>query len=250
MLPLATTLALALAASCGPPPLSSERPWAPGERLTYDVHALGATQKSGLSLAVEPVPVQMAGSPAAMRLAAAASFRSPFYRMRGAAQSWIDARTLLPTRFHDESSDGKSRSTDSQIDRPGPVVRVNWANGGKRGMNGFLRGPAVLDLLSALYYLRAATLEGGTAFCFDVVGGRTYWRLSGHVQPGTEETKAPAGRAAAIRLDGVAVQSDDPSRRYQLHLWLSADARRLPVAMTIETRLGRVRAALASTVVP
>ncbi|OFX21467.1 MAG: hypothetical protein A2V77_04905 [Anaeromyxobacter sp. RBG_16_69_14] len=247
MFSLAATLALALAASCGPPPLS-ERPWGPGERLNFDVHALGATQKSGLSLVVDPVPVE--GSPAAMRLAAAATFRSPFYKVRGAAQSWIDARTLLPTRFHDESSDGKSRSTDSQLDRPGPVVRVNWVNGGKRGMNGFLRGPAVLDLLSALYYLRAARLVAGTAFCFDVVGGRTYWRLSGHVQPGTEETKAPAGRADAIRLDGVAVQSDDPSRRYQLHLWLSADARRLPVAMTIETRLGRVRAALASAGVP
>jgi hypothetical protein len=70
------------------------------------------------------------------------------------------------------------------------------------------------------------------------------------VKPGTEETKVLAGRALAIRLDGVAVQSDDPSRRYQLRLWLSADARRLPVAMTIETRLGRVRAALASAGVP
>jgi hypothetical protein len=248
MFSLAATLALTLAASCGPPPLSSERPWEPGERLTYDVHAFGATQKSGLSLSVEQVPV--AGSPAAMRLAAAATFRSSFYRMRGAAQSWIDARTLLPTRFHDESGDGKSRSTDSQLDRPGLAVRVNWVNGGKRGMNAFVRGPAVLDLLSALYYLRAARLVAGTPFCFDVVGGRTYWRLSGHVQPGTEETKAPAGRAHAIRLDGVAVQSDDPSRRYQLHLWLSADARRLPVAMTIEARLGRVRAALVSAVVP
>ena len=228
---------------------SSERPWPQGERLTYDVHALGKTQKSGLSLAVEPV-APTAGPAPAMRLSAVATFRSPFYRMRGAAQSWISAKTLLPTRFHDESSDGKSRSTDSQLDRPGPAVRVNWVNGGKRGMNAFLRGPAVLDLLSALYYLRAAQLGAGAAFCFDVVGGRTYWRLSGHVQPGTEEMKAPTGRASAIRLDGVAVQSDDPARRYRLHLWLSADARRLPLAMTIERRLFRVRAALASAGVP
>jgi hypothetical protein len=249
MFSLAATLALTLAASCGPPPLSSERPWEPGERLTYDVHAFGATQKSGLSLSVEQV-MPAVGSATAMRLAAAANFRSSFYRMRGAAQSWINARTLLPTRFHDESGDGKSRSTDSQLDRPGLAVRVNWVNGGKRGMNAFVRGPAVLDLLSALYYLRAARLVAGTPFCFDVVGGRTYWRLSGKVQPGTEETKAPAGRADTIRLDGVAVQSDDPSRRYRLQLWLSADARRLPVAMTIEARLVRVRAALASAGVP
>ncbi len=243
---LAATLALALAAGCGPPPLSSERPWAPGETLTFDVEALGVTQRGGLALTVEPA------APAAptLTIAATARFRGPLHQTRAAARSLISAKTLLPTRFHDETSDGAFRSTDSQIDRPGLAVRVNWVNGGKRGMNAFVRGPAVLDLLSALYYLRAARLAAGAAFCFDVVGGSTYWRLAGHVAPGTERTRTATGHVEAVRLDGAATQSDDPSRRYQLHLWLSADTRRLPVAMAIETRLGSVRAALASAAPP
>jgi hypothetical protein len=67
---------------------------------------------------------------------------------------------------------------------------------------------------------------------------------------GTERIRTAPGHIEAVRLDGAATQSDDPSRRYQLHLWLSADARRLPVAMAIETRLGSVRAELASAAPP
>lgn len=243
---LAATLAVTLAAVCGPPPLSFERPWAPGERLTFDVQALGVARKGGLVLTVDPA----APSAEAFSFAATADFRGPFHQTRAAARSWINAKTLLPTRFHDETSGGSFRSTDSQIERPGLAVRVNWVNGGKRGMNAFVRGPAVLDLLSAVYYLRAARLAGGTAFCFDVVGGRTYWRLTGRVVSGTERTETPAGRVEAIRLEGVAAQSDDPSHRYQLHLWLSSDARRLPVTMSIDTRLGSVRAELSSAALP
>jgi Protein of unknown function (DUF3108) len=134
--------------------------------------------------------------------------------------------------------------------RPGLAVRVNWVNGAKRGMNAFVRGPAVLDLLSALYYLRAARLAGGAPFCFDVVGGRTYWRLTGRVVPGGERIGTSAGQVEAIRLEGAAAQSDDPSRRYQLHLWLSSDARRLPVAMALDTRIVSVRAVLTSATRP
>ncbi len=236
-------VAIALAANCGPPPLSPDRPWAASERLTFDIKALGVTEKSGLSLAVET----SAGS-TAIDLTATTHFRGPFIRMRGSARSWISPVTLLPSRYHDEADrNGTFRSTDSQFDRPGPSVRVNWLNGSKRGMNAFLRGPAVLDLLSALFYLRSAQLVAGTTFCFDVVGGRTYWRVTGRVLPGTQRMNTPTGSIEALRLDGSAARSDDPSHGHKINLWLSADARRLPLSMTIEAPLGGIRATLAST---
>jgi Protein of unknown function (DUF3108) len=245
MIPAVAMLTSVLAATgCGPPPLSGDRPWGPGERLTYDVDVLGVTRERGLSVIVEP------GSPGTMNLTAKVDARAPFKRIRGAARSWVDGGTLLPTRFHDETSDGTFRSTDSQIDRPGLAVRVYWVDGGERGMNAFVRGSAVFDLLSAVYYLRAARLAAGSTFCFDVVGGRAYWRVSGRVEPGSERIKTPLGTMEAARIEGAAARSGEPSRRYRVRLWVSTDARRLPVAMAVEGSLGSVRASLASAAVP
>jgi hypothetical protein len=241
MLLQAAMLGITLAANCGPPPLTSNRPTTSGEHLTFDIKALGVTEKGGLSLTVGTA----IGS-TAIDLSGTARFSGPFVRVRGSARSWISTETLLPTRYHDEADDGTFRSTDSQFDRPGPAVRVNWLNGARRGMNAFLRGPAVLDLLSALFYLRSAQLAAGTTFCFDVVGGRTYWRVTGRVLPGTERLRTPAGNIDAVRLDGSAVRSDDLSRSHRLQLWLSADTRRLPLSMMIEAPLGGIRATLAS----
>jgi hypothetical protein len=242
MLLQAAMLGIALAANCGPPPLSSDRPSATSERLTFDIEALGVIQKSGLSLTVESSP----GS-TAIDLLGTARFSGPFVRIRGSARSRISTDTLLPSRYHDQTDDGTFRSTDSQIDRPGPAVRVNWLNGDKRGMNAFLRGPAVLDFLSALFYLRSAQLAAGATFCFDVVGGRTYWRVTGRVLPGIERLKTPTGGVDSVRHDGSAARADHLSRSHQFLLWLSADARRLPLSMTIEAPLGGVRATLASS---
>jgi hypothetical protein len=243
MLSSAATIALALAApgGCALPALAADRPWSSGERLAYDVEALGVTRAMAVALAVDAPTA--AG--AQLELRAEASLRLPFYRLRGSARSWID-EGLRPRRFRDETDDGTLASTDSQPERPGQAVRVYWTHGGKKGMDAFVRGPAVLDLVSSIYYLRSARLTPGSSFCFDAVGGRHYWRLSGRVGGATERVETRVGRFEAVRLDGVAVQADDPSRRYPLHLWLGLDARRLPLALSAETGAGTVRAVLSS----
>lgn len=240
MLSLAALLAVTLAASgCPLPPLGT-RPFDPGERLTYDVKALGLTRSRAVSFAVDP------GETATLGLTASVSFRAPFRGVRGSARSLVDGQTLRAHRYADESNDGTSASTESQLDREGLATRVYWADGGRRGMNAYLKNGAVLDVVSALYVLRAARLSPGVAFCFDAVGGRTYWRVSGRAAV-TERVRTPAGSFEALRLEGVAVKAHDPSRRYPVRLWISADPRRLPVRLTIETDLGRVEAALSRT---
>ncbi len=234
---LSAALAVTLsAAGCALPEVGA-RPFDPGERLTYDVDALGVTRSQAVSFAVEP------GSGPTLVLAASVRFGAPFTGVRGTARSIVDAQSLRGRRYRDESNDGTSASTDAQLDRGGLATRVYWANGSKRGMTAFLKNGAVLDLVSALYFLRAAALSRGAPFCFDAVGGRTYWRVSGHAA-GTERIRTRAGRFEAQRLEGVAVKADDPSRRYLIHFWISADPRHLPVRLSVETSLGRVEASL------
>jgi hypothetical protein len=241
MLSLAAALAVTLsAADCALPDVGA-RPFDPGERLTYDIEALGVTRSQAVSFAVEP------GSGATLAIAASLRFRVPFKGVRGSARSLIDGRSLRGRHYRDESNDGTSASTDAQLDRDGLATRVYWANGSKSGMTAFLENGAVLDVVSALYFLRAASLSPGDEFCFDAVGGSTYWRVSGHAA-GTERIRTRAGRFEVLRLDGVAVKADDPSRRYLIHFWISADPHRLPVRLSVETSLGRVEAALSHMV--
>ena len=133
------------------------------------------------------------------------ALRAPFKGVRGSARSIIDGRSLRGRHYRDESNDGTSASTDAQLDRDGLATRVYWANGSKSGMTAFLENGAVLDVVSALYFLRGEPLPGDE-FCFDAVGGSTYWRVSGHAA-GTERIRTRAGRFEVLRLDGVAVKS-------------------------------------------
>jgi hypothetical protein len=237
MISLAAALVVTLStAGCTLPGVGA-RPFDPGERLTYDIEAMGVTRRRAVALAVEP------GSGATLGLAASVRFRAPFTGVRGSARSLIDGRSLRGHHYRDESNDGTSASTDAQLDRDGLATRVYWANGSKSGMTAFLKNGAVLDVVSALYFLRAANLSPGDEFCFGAVGGRTYWRVSGHAAA-TERIRTRAGHFEALRLDGVAVKADDPSRRYLIHVWISADPHRLPVRLSVETSLGRVEAAL------
>jgi len=105
----------------------------------------------------------------------------------------------------------------------------------------------VLDALSVVYYLRAAQLRRGVPLCFDLVAARKAWRVSGTVGA-TERVETRAGTFTAVRIDGRATRTDRPAETLRLQLWLSSDARRLPVQATVETDAGTVRALLASVV--
>lgn len=235
--------ALALSALVASPgcslPAAAARPFQAGERLAYDIDVLGLTQARAVSF--EVASDRSAGR---LALSAESSLRMPFSGARGRARSSIDPTSLLPSTFHDESDGGRS-TTDSQLDREGLAVRVHWAKGARSGMRPYLKGGAVLDVVSALYYLRGVPLAAGLSFCFDAVGGRAYWRLRGRVA-GTERVQAPAGSFEAFRLEGSAARADEPQRSYPIRLWIGADARRLPVRLTAGTALGTIEARLAS----
>lgn len=238
MLPSAALLALALTATpaCTLPRPAAELAWTQGERLTYDIAALGGRKGSCVLTATSQGSV--------LELAAEGRLSVPLFKAQGSARSWVAPQTLKPRRFQDQlNDDGVLRTSQGNFERPGLAMRVEWSNGGKRGMNAFVKGGPVFDLVSAIYYLRSLDLAPGAGFCFDAAGGSRYWRLSGRVA-GTERVDTPAGGVQATRLEAIAVRADDASARYPVRLWISADARRLPVALEIGTSFGPIRATL------
>jgi len=243
---LAATLALALAAPpCGLPPLAAERPWSAGETLSYDVAVMGIVKAGTLQLGADAPMLQGTQVPLRARVRTTSVF-AKIRRFKGVALSWVDAGSLRPQRFRDDvEQDGVRRTTDTRLDSPDPVVRMAWTSGAERGTVEFARQQAVLDALSAIYLLRAARLEPGSELCFDLMANRRYWRFRGTVAAELEPVDTEAGRFTTRRIDARVVRADDPTQSRPLHLWLSTDRRRLPVAVVSEVDLGPVQAMLA-----
>ena len=246
----ATLLALSIGAApaCALPPLATgDRPWRPGESLTYDLDVLGMVKAGTLQLAVERpmsggkvIPLR-----ARAKTSAAIANVRPF---AGVALSWIDAGTLLPERYRDEADEGGVRKmSDARIMPPGPQLVIEYRYGDTKGKASYARERDVLDALSTLYYLRAARLAPGDRFCFDLVANRRFWRLEGTVAARVEKVETPAGRFETLRVDAKTRRADRPEDRPRpLHLWFGTDARRLPVALVSEVDLGPVRATLSA----
>jgi hypothetical protein len=251
MTALASLAAVALAAApCTLPPLrDGPPPWRPGEDLAWDVDVMGVVKAGTLDISVEPA--MFGGEVIPLRARAKnTSVFAKVRRVRAVAHAWVDARTLRPQRYRDDAEeDGVRRTTDVRLDGKGPKVTVAWSFGERRGSREFERRGDVLDLLSAVYYLRAADLVPARPICFDLVANRRFWRLEGTLAPGTEKVETPAGTFEALRFDATLSRlptSDDARVRTRpLHLWFSADARRVLVAGVSEVDLGPVRALLA-----
>jgi hypothetical protein len=246
----ALALALAAPGGCGVPPLLAARPWSAGETLTFDVDVMGIVKAGTLQLAVEPPILSGSQVPLRARVRNTSVF-AKIRRVRGVALSWVDAATLLPQRYRDDvDQNGVRRTTDTRLDRPGPVVRMAWTSGEEKGVAEFERRQQALDAVSAIYLLRAAELRPGAAVCFDLLANRRYWRLSGTVAGKVEHVDSAAGGFETVRLDARLVRADDPTQSRPLHLWFSTDPRRLLVAVVSEVDLGPVRAMLARVSTP
>jgi hypothetical protein len=252
VLTLASIAALALTAApaCGLPPLrDGPRPFRPGEALAYDVDVMGIVKAGSASLALEPPMMNGTLLPIRARFRNTSVF-AKVHKARGYALSWIDPDTLRPQRYRDEGEeDGVRKSTDTRLDRPGPVT-MSWSIGDRRGTATLQRQGQILDLLSSLYYLRAARLEPGTRVCYDLVANRRFWRLRGEIAPKPERVESAAGIFDTVRLDATLARPEGTGPTRPVHIWFSKDARRLPVAAVTEIDLGPIRAMLSHATAP
>jgi hypothetical protein len=168
-------------------------------------------------------------------------------KIAGVGLSWIDAKLLLPERYREESDEGGvHRMTDAKLLPATREVVIEQRLRSRDARLVVRRDGDVLDPLSALFRFRAARLTPGARFCFDLIGHGRYWRVEATVAPERDRVDTGAGAFDTIRIDAVARRKDRKGAARPLHLWLSADARRIPVAAVTEVELGPVRATLAS----
>lgn len=221
-------------------------PWAPGERLAYDLDVMGAQAGKLALVALPPVGTGKNAELPFRALAASNSFFSKIRRVRGRSTSYVRASDMHPRRYREDSNEGgviKSADVVFKRKNEGRLVTVQFQRNKAKGKANLRYLNEAFDPLSAMYYLRTIELKDGMPICFDAYSLRKLWRVSGKVK-GIETVRVPAGTFQAWHIEGVAVRTDNPKSHREVHLWISNDEKRLPLAALGVIDLGPVRAQL------
>ncbi len=223
------------------PTLHTPISFMPGELLEFDLDALGA-QAGKMTMKVQrpdkgTLPVQIE--------AQTNTFFSKVRRVKGTGISYLHPRTLKPSRYTEDSTENEVRRTvDVAFGPKDRSVKVDYVIGTQKpGHYDYTYDKDGLDVAGTIYLLRQLPMKEGMSLCFDVYGIRRLWRLNGSVVK-REHISLPIGQFDAWYLTGTAVRLDKPTQKREIHLWISDDARRLPLVAVGTLDLGAVRATL------
>jgi len=166
----------------------------------------------------------------------AASWAAALYDVRGRIESWTGA-DLLPSRQEYHLREG-GRATDR-------TTRFDWASRTFTVGDGEPRPlpPGARDGLSAWFHVRTLPLAVGYKARLPVIeAGRTY-DVSVSVDR-MERIRIGRGDSEAFRLAILVAGAPDRREVARAVAWVSADARRVPLAVDLEASLGSFRVEL------
>lgn len=212
----------------------------PGEYLEYDLDAMGAVagrmtfsvqkQKEGLL----PIQAEVQTN----------TFFSKVRRVKATATSYLHPRTLRPSRYMEDAVENEvQRQVQVAFDHPKRSLKVEWKVQDRPGERDYTYDKDGLELAGAIYLLRQLPFKEGLPVCFDVYAVRRMWRVVGTVKK-REHVSLPLGEFDAWYLQAESVRVDRPSVRRDLHVWISDDKQRLPLAALGTLDVGVVRATL------
>lgn len=224
------------------PPLQTQLTFSSGELLEYDLDALGA--QAG-KLYMKVLPKQNGELPVSVD-AQTNTFFAKFRRVHGGGTSFLNPRTLRPSRYVEDATENEVRKTANVLfDAKVRQASIDWTVGATSGHNDMRYFTDGLDVGGAIYLLRQLPLKAGLPVCFDAYGIRHMWRVQGRVET-REHISLPLGEFDAWHLSGEAFRLDAPNQKREIHVWLSDDDRRLPLVAMGVIDLGVVRATLSS----
>lgn len=225
------------------PALRTPMAFMPGEVLEFDLDAMGA-QAGTMTMRVHKqkdghLPIQVE--------AQTNTFFSKVRRVRGSATAYLHPRTLRPKRYVEDTMENEQRrKVDVAFGQKERTVKVDYQFGQRpKGQFNYTFDKDGLDVAGAIYLLRQLPLKDDLQVCFDVYGVRRMWRMQGAVVK-REQVTTPLGQFNAWHVTGTAVRLDRPKQKREVHVWISDDARRLPLAAVGTIDLGAVRATLTS----
>jgi len=245
---LLPALVLALAVTAGAPSAQADRPvpFKAGEVLTYDVSWTTFLTAGSMTMSVKERQVGAGGARYYLVAEGApSSTLRKLYALYYKAESMLDTRTLRPTlstMYSDEN--GRKRHKISTFRGNGRVdYEVRTASVSKSTVT---VDPTAQDALSVIYVLRALPLAPGQRpFVVPVVDSGKSYSMRVTVA-GRESVKTGIGTLPAVKLTlAVTNVNDRAAGTDTLTLWMSDDARRLPLKVQAGLAVGSVQLTLA-----
>ena len=210
-------------------------PFAVGETLTYDVAWANYMTAGSATLSVrEKKPSH--GSVAYYITAEGQpiSLLQRIYPLYYKADTLLDVYSLLPQRasiYSNENGREKMRTTVFDRAKRTASYEVRTATQTSRSVAVPAR---TLDLLSAVYALRSLPFGAGTTTTLPVVDAGKVITVKATVGS-REPVRTPGGTVTAWRVEPRIVGDDaDAAGAQQIAVWITDDARRVPVKMTAE----------------
>jgi hypothetical protein len=160
------------------------------------------------------------------------------YKVNDLYESYLNASTLQPFRAEKHSRRGKKREQSSiTIDQKQRTARLDDGRTIDIPQDTY-------DLAGLLYAIRAMDLTPGKSQTFNLLEENKLYAISVEVE-GREKITTRAGSYDTVRLSTKMAAGRD-SNVYNLRLYVTGDARRLPVLITAEPKWGQVRVELTS----
>jgi hypothetical protein len=210
--------------------VEKSRPFGVGERIAYNVSwgSFATVGKASFSVRQRG----RIGSRSVMELAGEASttgLARGLIEVEDEMISVVDAATLAPLRTETRLREGKRRK---QI-----IADYNWSDGTVKLTNGtHFRIPAqTLDLVSLFYAVRASPLQPGGVSNFSLLDANHRPLVLTFKTAKVEQIGSQLGNLPAIQVD-VLREKDLVAQ-----VWVSNDARRIPLYLALKTRFGELR---------
>lgn len=165
------------------------------------------------------------------------SFVSKFYKVRDRAESFIDAESLHSRRFVKRLREG---GYEKDID-----VRFDQEAGKARYSDGetFDVAPGVHDVLSAFYYVRTVPLPTGGSITIPTHDNKKSYEMVVKVHR-REKVEVPAGKFDCVVVEPVLKSEGVFKSKGSIHVWLTDDARRIPVLVKSKIPIGSISVSL------
>ncbi len=155
------------------------------------------------------------------------------YKVRDRVESWMDADLLFSRQFRKNLREGSYR-TDQEIEMDQETGLARYQDG-----RVFELTAGAHDVLSAFYFVRTQHLEPGQEFNLDSHADRKNVPLLIRVH-GRQRVETPAGKFDCIVVEPMLRSPGLFKHEGSLTIWLTDDARRMPVIMKSKIPVGSI----------
>lgn len=210
-----------------------------GEQLVYEIRWMRIPAGQAVLEAAAPERV---GTLPARRFSMTVrtnAFVDAFYKVRSRIETWTDLELSRSLRYRKQQREGSHRPRDERVDFDWQNRLATYSDHGRPRPPVPLQAGTV-DPLAALYFTRLAPLVPGTQIERPVTDGKKMVTGRARVS-GREKIAVPAGV-----FDTLVIEPDlrdvggvfEKSPAASIRLWLSDDARRIPVRVESKVVVG------------